>query len=145
MRTRRYGVSRRPRKVRPNITVKVKPARRNGTCSGCGASIYKGDETAHVRHRIKRFHPTCVPANVNTPTGAAVPPPTDPHEAALASLVALENALMQKAKRLNYPDDLEKAFSKYSKIKEHVMRPGSEQEGKQALKLAVLELVKAVF
>ena len=71
--------------------------------------------------------------------------PTDPREASLAAMDALENALLQKAKRLGFPDELEKAFSKYSKIKEHALRPGSEPEGVMALRLAIIELVKSVF
>jgi len=65
-------------------------------------------------------------------------------EAALAALLALETALKVKVRETSFTPDMDRAFVKYLKIKEHVLHtPGPE--GKVALRLAVLEMIKLVY
>lgn len=140
----------RTRKVRPAITVKTKPAPRDAKCSGCRMKILKGEEATYVRVRTRRFHKGCTPANIGAPPTAAAPSseskmPSGADAAMQFALLALENAMGEKAKALNYPEALDKAFQKYNKIKELALRPGTQSEGATAFRLAVVEVVKAVF
>lgn len=140
----------RTRKVRPAISVKTKPAPRVAKCSACRMKIQKGEEATYVRVRTRRFHKGCTPANIGAPPTAAAPTsetkmPSGSDASAQYALLALENAMGEKAKALNYPDALDKAFQKYNKIKELALRPGTAGEGATAFRLAVIEVVKAVF
>jgi hypothetical protein len=61
-------------------------------------------------------------------------------------MMALENALVVTAKRAAViTPEMEKAFDRYNKLKAMFLRPGSDNEGQMAAKLAVVEVVKAVF
>lgn len=71
-------------------------------------------------------------------------------EAAMAALLGLENALVARVRETLKSGaapspDMDRAFVKYQKIKELALRPGTGAEGKVALRMAVLELVKLVF
>lgn len=67
-------------------------------------------------------------------------------EAAFAAMLGLENALVARVREeKKVSPELDRAFVKYSKLKELALRPGTTHEGKSALKMAVLELVKMVF
>jgi hypothetical protein len=111
--------------------------RRRGACKGCGMTIEAGDPivklTLRKVHRVpcvtcshvpvgtKRYHPGCVPSDINkamgydplararqaahqhtapTPSVTAAPPPKPQStaDAQLAALLALEHALMLKLK-----------------------------------------------
>jgi hypothetical protein len=72
-------------------------------------------------------------------------PAKKPAESKLTlALRALEEAILEKAGKALTPE-MEKAWSKYQKLKEVVARPGSSNEGTVALKLALIEAVKLVF
>lgn len=143
---------RRPRRVKNPISVKVKPAKRNGICTGCGSYFYKGDEVTYVRTKIRRYHGRCVPPNADQPpttygAPAATAPvlPKTPQEAINAAMLALENAMVVKAKTNGITDEMEKQFTRYQKLKAMAMRPGSTQEGQTALRLAVIDLIKIIL
>lgn len=75
-----------------------------------------------------------------------VSPTMGPEEAAFAALLGLENALVAAVRHQGKAtDEQNRAFVKYQKIKELALRPGTGPEGKVALRMAVLELVKVVF
>jgi hypothetical protein len=138
----------RTRKVRPAITVKEKPAPRKGRCTACRMDILKGETAVYVRVRTRRFHKGCAPANVGAPPpqqGAPAAMPSDATEAKQFAMLALENAMLAIAKRAGFPKELEDAFTKYQKIKEHAIRPGNENEGAVAMKMALLAVIKATF
>lgn len=137
----------RVKKVRPTITAIAKPARRPGTCNGCGSKFSKGEDITYVRVRIKRFHTTsCVPANVTSPLQAAAPPrPNTPMESLLDAMLAMENALVVKAKSSGITSEMDKAFKKYQKCKTLGLHPQTENEGRVALRMAVRALVDLVF
>lgn len=151
MRKRNPFKARRTRKVRPAIVVKEKPASRDARCTACRMKIVKGEPATYVRVRTRRFHKGCTPANIGAPPTAsgapAGPPlmPTDPAEAAGFALLALENALGRKAQRVGITDAMDKAFQKYNKIKELALRPGTNEEGQTALRMALIEIIKATF
>lgn len=138
----------RTKKVRPSITAVAKPARRPGTCNGCGAKFNKGEDITYVRVRIKRYHTgSCVPANVTNPvqsTGPA-PRPSTPTEATLDALLALENALVTRARKSGITPEMEKAFQKYQKCKALGLHPQTDGEGRAAIRMAVKALVELVF
>ena len=145
---RRYASRsvRKPRQFKSTITVKAKPARRPGTCNGCGSRFEKGADITYVRHRIRRYHTsTCVPANVGQAPSAVPVMPKNPLEATHAALLALENALVANAKVTGITPEIEKAFDRYQKLKSMALRPGSAQEGKTALRQSVLDIVKMVL
>ena len=72
-------------------------------------------------------------------------------DAVLYAMTVLESALVVKARAMldpktkKVPPDMEKSFARYQKTKELVLRPGTPAEGKVALRMAVLELVRLVF
>lgn len=139
---------RRPRKMRPSVTVKQKAAPRDGKCSACSGVIPKGEQAVYIRTRVRRYHLTCQPANPHAAVGApmgAPALPSDPIEASLRALEALENALIVKVKKSGVTAELEKMFDTYQKLKAVALRPGTPAEGVTAMKMAVLQIVKAVF
>ena len=146
---------RRVRTPKPSIKVKVKPARRPGKCTACNSRFYKGDEITYVTHRVRRFHSYCVPANIHveaTTPGAApprpAPPPlpSTPAEAAAAAMVALENALVVRAKKDGITPEMDKAFQRYQKLKALALNAGAfDNEAKSALRLSFTEIIKLVF
>lgn len=141
---------RRIRKPKPTIRMKVRPARRDGKCTGCGGKIYKGADAAYVTHRARRYHATtCVPANVlDEQTVVAGPPrlPTNPVEAGLAALAALENALIVKAKVFGVTDEMEVQFSRYQKLKALALNEGAfDNEAKIAFRRSLITAINLVF
>lgn len=67
-------------------------------------------------------------------------------EAAFAAMLGLENALVARVREMgSSTPSMDAGFVKYSKIKELALRPGTGPEGKVALRMAILELVKLVF
>jgi hypothetical protein len=133
------------RKMRPNITVKVKPSPHDSKCTACVGAIPKGETATYVRTRIRRYHMTCVPTNVYVTGSAPSALPTDPMEAALTALIGLENAIVVKAKKIGITDELEQKFTRYQKMKVLALRPGTPGEERAAFRMAILEIVKLVF
>jgi len=144
---RRPSMRQRTKKVRPTITAIAKPAKRPGTCNGCGARFSKGDDITYVRVRIKRFHTvSCVPANVTNPVqNVSAVKPNTPMESLLDAMLSMENALVVKAKSTGITPEMDKAFQKYQKCKSLGLHPQTEHEGRVALRMAILELAKLVF
>jgi hypothetical protein len=162
MRRSRYGGVRRARtkKIRNPIRVKDRIAQKGGKCAACRGRYEKGDEVTVVNVRRRTYHKAgCVPANVGMPTAAGPVVSNTPTavvaalsanwsagEAKLVAIQALENAMVVIAKSgVTITPEMEKAFDKYNKCKAVFMRPGSDQEGKQAARLSVLEVVKSFF
>lgn len=172
------------------VTQSTLAARKRGKCRGCG-QYYEARETIVVLrlkkayrapcsvcgHKLtgsKRFHPNCVPSDINaamgydaskhvhnapsshTATVAPPPKPPSPRDAALSALVSLENALILKlrntpnawhvvnGKRVLTPE-WEKQFTTFQGIKARAVRPGTDAEGDTAVSLALQRLVKMVF
>jgi hypothetical protein len=151
----------RTKKIRPLVRMKEKLAKKGGRCSGCRARYEVGDPVTVVVTKRRTYHrATCVPQNaLQTPNNPYLGPPAasptevvrmfsskwSVGESKMVAMLGLENAMVVLGRALNFPKEFEDAFEKYNKFKEHVLRPGSEQEGKQAAKLAVIALVKTVF
>ena len=62
----------------------------------------------------------------------------------LKALTALEEALLTLAEK-NLTPELHTAWERYGKLKTLALNPGTQAEGRAALKQAVLTLVKLVF
>jgi len=151
----------RTKKIRPTVRVKERIAKKGGRCAACRIRYEKGDEVTVVNIRRKTYHRHgCVPANVGqlpTATGPSVigDKPEDVvkalssnwsiGEAKLVAMLALENAMVVVAKKSTITPEMEKAFDRYGKVKNMFLRPGSEQEEKQAARLSILEIVKTFF
>lgn len=171
MKRSRYGGIRTPRtkKIRNPIRVRERIAKKGGRCAGCKGRYETGAEITSVVFRRRVFHRhTCVPANVGMmPTAGAGPilnsaasvasamsTTWSAGEAALVGLAGLENILVVRIRSgiTKITPEIEKSFDRYNKLKAstmHVASGGqtgaSDQEKKQAMRLAVLELVKLVF
>lgn len=140
------GSVKKTKQFKSSITAKAKIAKRKSTCNGCGARINPGDNVTVVRHRLRRYHTaTCVPQNVTQPPPASPSMPKNAIEAAYAALLSMENALVAKAKQHGITPEIEKSFDRYQKLKAVALRPGSENEGKMALRNAILDIVKMIF
>lgn len=74
-----------------------------------------------------------------------VSPTMNAEEAAFAALLGLENALVARVRESGTTPEMDRSYVKYTKIKELALRPGTTAEGKSALRMAVIELVKLVF
>lgn len=114
--------------------------------------------------RVKRFHIACSPADHNKAMGydpgvhgttppassahTATPPPKPPSQDTLdlAALAALEATLFERLRsKGKLTDEVRAAFSKYKKIKDRALRPGTPGEGEVAMNLALQQLVKLAF
>jgi hypothetical protein len=153
MRRSRFGrpmrTKTKTKKIRPTITMKEKPARRNGTCAGCGGAVPKGEVCNYVRHAIRRYHIACTPANVLQPVAAKIESslPTNPVEAKKAAMLAVENAWVVMIQKgiLQITPEMEKVYTRYNSLKAHALNPSNANEQRQAMKVAMLDLVKIVF
>lgn len=82
----------------------------------------------------------------HVPEPGAITSNMSPRDAALASLLTLEQALAIRARAGQTTPEMEKQFIVYQKLKEHAIRSsGNEHESYNALKMAVITLVKLVF
>lgn len=178
---------RRHRFQRPSkspISTKTVYPKRTGKCAGCGQPIAPGTQCTQVRlmkkYRFpcdscgkvpvgkKKYHDTCVPADLNKAMGfdpaklapppnpyaravsstpAVAPPPKPPtfNELALAALLALEKAMAFKQVAPEKKKEVEAAIAKYKLIKARALRPGTPAEGEVATSLAIQALIKTVF
>jgi hypothetical protein len=163
MRRSRYGGFRAPRtkKIRNPIRVKERVAKKGGRCAACRSRYEKGDEITVVNIRRRTYHRHgCVPMNVGVmPTAGPMAVANTPEavvkalasnwsvgEAKLVAIMALENAMVVVAK--NTPvttPEMEKSFDRFMKVKAMALRPGSDQEGKQATRLSLIEIIKTFF
>lgn len=71
-------------------------------------------------------------------------------DAAFAAMLSLENALIARVREdysppKTVPIEMDRAFVKYNKVKELALRPGTGPEGRIAIKMAILELVRVVY
>ncbi len=163
---RRHNSFRTPRrkKIRNPIRIKERVAKKGGRCSACRGRYEKGDEVTVVNIRRRTFHRHgCVPLNVGQmPTaGGGVQVGSTPAdviaamrsnwtvgEAKLVAIQAMENAMVVIAKNnaiVEKDVDPNKAFDKYKKYKTVFLRPGSDNEGRQGARLAIIEVVKTFF
>lgn len=166
----RFGSARRTKKIRSPIKVKERIAKKGGRCAACKGRYEAGAQVTVVNIRRRTYHTaSCVPANVGQmPTTAVGGSPLTSStavaqamsinwsagEAALVALVALENVLTVRIKRglVEVTPEMEKAWERFNKFKGAVMHVptggqigNTEQEKKQAMRLAFLDIVKLVF
>jgi hypothetical protein len=154
--------STRTKKIRNPIRVKERIAKKGGRCAACKGRYEPGDEVTSVVIRRRVYHRGgCVPANVGQmPTASGGPVTMSAAqlatalsvswsfgEAKMVGLLGLENALVVgiKSGSVNLTPEIEKMFEKYNKYKASALRPGSNQEEKQAMVLAATSLIKMVF
>lgn len=62
----------------------------------------------------------------------------------MKALIALEEAVKDRAEK-HLTQDMETAWAKYNKLKAMALQPGSSQEGKTALRMAIHKLIDLVF
>lgn len=61
-------------------------------------------------------------------------------------MVALENALVVRAKKDGITPEMDKAFQRYQKLKALALNAGAfDNEAKSALRLSFTEIIKLVF
>lgn len=66
-------------------------------------------------------------------------------DSALYAMVALETALVSKARESGITDPMRKEFARYQKVKALALGGMTDGETRAAVRLALLELVKLVF
>lgn len=158
----------RTKKIRSPIRVKERIAKKGGRCAACKGRYEPGAEVTVVNIRRRTYHRlTCVPANAGqlpTTGGTSIVSSTQvaqaisinwtAGEAALVALVALENVLTVRIKKglVEITPELDKAWERFNKFKGSMMHVptggqvgNTEQEKKQAMRLAFLDIVKMVF
>jgi hypothetical protein len=187
----RHRFGRTPRFKTPKPAVKqvqVEQKRRT-RCRGCGGFIEKGEQVYRLvlnkKHRgpcsscgtvpkkAKRYHLTCLPADINkamghNPTAAPPPPPPFGHsspfgpppsakvapppkppsarDSALAALLAMETAVVRRMAEDGITPEAKKAYELYNKLKKLALDKGAfDNEAKQALRNAMTTIVKIVF
>lgn len=72
------------------------------------------------------------------------PPPPKPKASWFTVLATLED-LMGDVAAKGFTPEMEKSYQRYLKLKAMALNPGSENEGRMGLKLAIIELVKTAF
>lgn len=88
----------------------------------------------------------CAPTAVKQPGGPATAGNGKVQDAWIIALAALEEAIVQQAAQVpGRSTEMERGWTKYQKLKALALAPGTHAEGRQALKLAVLEAVKLAF
>lgn len=161
---RSYASYKKPRakKIRPIVRVKEKVLAKPGKCSACRGRFAPGETVVIVSIKRKVYHKaTCVPANagalptaaggplVNTPTAVvgALSANWSVGEAKLVAIMAMENAMVAiaKSKGAAITDEMEKAFDRFMKLKAMALRPGSDNEGDQAVKQSLITILKTFF
>ena len=119
----------------------------DGRCKTCGGRYLIGDDVAWDPQTRKASHPGCAPLALSrAPIAAATPQARQEtaQEAALAALAALEHAVIVRASETGAAD-LERAWDRLQKCKALALRPGTQMEGRAALRVALVEAVKLVF
>lgn len=101
-----------------------------------------------VRYHLSELKRDGLIAVKGDPT--TVSPTMNATEAAFAAMLGLENALIARVREdwmppKQVPPEIDRAFLKYNKIKERALRPGTDSEGRVAIRMSLIELVKAVF
>lgn len=172
MRRTRYRspfATRKPKKIRTRIRVRERVAKTTvkGKCTACKGHFKVGDKMTVEIIKQRKFHTdTCVPADIGRmPGGNTIQVSATPEavvkalttnwslgEAKMVGMLALENALVVVAKTGKITPELEKSFERYNKFKAmgvHIPTLGqtgtTEAEKGQAVRLAIIELVKAIF
>jgi hypothetical protein len=159
-----YGTKRRTKKIRNPIRVKERIAKKGGRCAACRLRFEAGSEVTVVNIKRRTYHRhTCVPANVGMPqpsggvgasamttaadVGTAMSIKWTQGEAEMVGLLAFENALAVKLKRQvgGITDAQRTEYKKYNARKNMALRPGSENEGRQAMMAAIISLVRLVY
>jgi hypothetical protein len=120
---------------------------------------------SHRPAKLKFFHAACAPADINKamgydanavaaaggtpPTTAAPPPkPMSAADAALAALAAIDKAIGRKIaenRALQNDPAFQATFKTYQGCKARALRPGTDQEGQVAMKMAVKKVLDLIF
>jgi hypothetical protein len=166
-----FGAARRTKKIRSPIRVKERIAKKGGKCAACRARYEPGDLITVVNVKRRTYHrSTCVPANVgaaiSATTGGPIAAQTaaqvaqafsinwSPGEARMVAMLGMENAMAINIKKglTVVTPELDKAFKTYNSCKNTAMHVPSggqtgatESEKKQAIRVALINLVKLVF
>jgi hypothetical protein len=85
------------------------------------------------------------PTKTTTKKAAFATPKLDARTVAFEALAKLEDALVARATESGITPEAAAAFEKYQKLKALALQPGTTHEGRTALRLATIELVKLVF
>ena len=114
-------------------------------CKGCRAHLSVGDTVGWQPGEKGVWCASCTPTAVkDTPARASAK--QDYAEPWIGALAALEEAIVAQAARIPARAvEMERAWSKYQKLKALALAPGTAAEGKLALRQAILEAVKLAF
>lgn len=113
-----------------------KAGRYDGSCSSCKVMFVRGERVVFK----DAVHEGCFRGQF-----AAIPPAPTLEYTRLKALDALEEAVQAAAQVNGVSDELEKEWTRYEKLKSSGMRPGSLQEEKTAMRIAILSIVKLAF
>lgn len=111
-------------------------ATRPGTCESCKQPYQRGERIVWK---------TAVHESCHRGSFAAIPPAPTLEYTRLNALAALEESVQVAAQVNGVTDEMEKMWSRYEKLKSVGLRPGSTQEGRQAFRMALVEIVKLAF
>lgn len=118
------------------MTVKKGKASRPDTCGSCKGPIVRGDRVVWKT----AVHDQCYRGNF-----VSIPQAPTLEFTRLNALSALEEAIQVAAQVNGVTDEMEKSWSRYEKLKALGLRPGSTNEERNALRLALSEAVKLAF
>ena len=125
----------------------------DGKCKACWHAYVIGDPIEWDPQTRKSYHPACAPQSTSSQQARSVRPAAAPtaliqrdnaQDAALEVLAALEKAIILRADQL-LTADMAKGWDRLQKAKALALSPGTDGEGRAALRLALLEAVKAAF
>lgn len=127
-------------------------------CSACGSSPDRAryyHDACYPTDLLVAMHVETAPRDPNAPPpppppARTVAPPVKPptvEDATVLAIATLENALLTRvrARQLEVTPDVQKKFDTFQKLKQHVLRPGSDQEGLTATRAAIKALLDLVI
>lgn len=106
-------------------------------CNGCRGQVAVGQQCDWQKGIKGVMCLTCA--------GTAAPVVTRADTLALTALAACEACVVDAATRNGLNQELEAEWSRYQKLKSLALHPGTPAEGKVALKMALVQMVKIVF
>jgi hypothetical protein len=116
--------------------MKKAKASKPGTCSTCNSPYNRGDRVVFKN----AVHEHCFRGAF-----AVIPPAPTLDYTRLKALDALEEAIKVAAQTNGVTDEMEKSWARFEKLKISGLRPGSSQEERTALRLALIESIKLAF
>jgi len=125
----------------------------NSRCNACRRPVYPGDLVDWIRGQKGVWCIDCHPTSTRLPpsqSSTATPPingntrrPED-GDPFFVVLAALENAVIEKVSSHspNFDPEVERAWSVVQKTKALALQPGTAAEGRTALRVALVRLIK---